>query len=182
VRRRFGKRVTDGASTVYQGRVVDMRLSRAGRALAQLARLIGGPLPYDQSSVDQPAVVTVTEDRAGQGQFWVRQYGRAAGFPQVVHSSKRFAGPTGIEEYVGCGVGMALRVGTDTGALLFKSDHYFLQLGRVRLRLPRWLSPGVLTIAHRDQGDGTFLFSLTLVNRVLGELVHQDALFQDDEV
>ena len=115
VRKRFGKRVTDGASTVYQGRVVAMRLSAAGRVLAQAARLIGGPLPYDCSSVGQPAVVTVTEDRAGRGQFWVRQYGRAAGFPQVIHSSKRFAGPTGIEEYVGRGIGMALRVDSGRG-------------------------------------------------------------------
>ena len=182
VRRRFGKRLTNGASLVYQGRVVAMRMNLAGRLLAHLARAFGGPLPYDLSAVDRPAVVSVTEDCAGQGQFWVRQYGRAAGFPQVIHSSKRFNGPTGIEEYVGGGVGMALRVSTDDGALLFKSDHYFLQVGAIRCRLPKWLSPGALTIAHRDLGDGQFLFSLTLKNRVFGELIHQDAHFSDSEV
>ncbi|MDJ0627595.1 MAG: DUF4166 domain-containing protein [Rhodobacter sp.] len=182
VRRRFGKRLIDGASVVYQGQVVAMRMNLAGRLLAHITRIIGGPLPFDLSSIGQPAIVSVTEDCAGQGQFWIRQYGRATGFPQVVHSSKRFGGPTGIEEYVGAGIGMALRVSTEGGALIFKSDHYFLRLGALRIRLPRWLNPGALTIAHRDLGDGRFLFSLTLKSRLLGELIHQDAQFFDSEV
>jgi uncharacterized protein DUF4166 len=181
VRRRFGKRLTGGASVVYQGAVVAMRLNLAGHMLAQLARLIGGPLPYDVASVNQPAVVAVTEDSAGDGQFWIRQYGRAAGFPQVVHSSKRFTGPTGIEEYIGSGIGMALRVRANVDGLVFESDHYFLQFGERRLRFPKWLKPGALTITHRDLGNERFLFSLTLKSRLFGELVHQDALFHDSE-
>ncbi len=179
VRRRFGKRLSGGASVVYQGRVVAMRMNLAGRLLAHLARCVGAPLPYDISSMNQPAVVSVTEDCAGKGQFWIRQYGRASGFPQVIHSSKRFAGPTGIEEYIGGGIGMALRVSADSTSLYFNSDHYFLQLGQRKLRLPAWARPGALTIAHRDLGDGRFLFSLTLKSWLLGELVHQDALFND---
>lgn len=181
VRARFDKRMRCGESVVYRGKVVAMRMTIAGRMLAHLARLIGGPLPFDMSSVNQPAIVSVTEDQAGRGQFWIRQYGRAAGFPQVIHSSKRFTGPTGIEEYIGAGIGMALRVRTDRICLLFESDHYFLQFGQAKLRLPAWLRPGALTIAHKDLGDGQFLFSLTLKSRLLGELIHQDALFQDME-
>lgn len=182
VRNRFGKRLRGGASVVYQGEVVAMRRNLPGYLLSQLARLVGGPLPHDMSSLQQPAVVTVTEDCAGKGQFWIRQYGRAAGFPQVIHSSKRFAGPTGIEEYIGCGIGMALQVAAEQDALVFRSDHYFLQIGSLRLRLPSCLSPGDLTITHRDLGDTRFLFSLTLTSRLFGELVHQDALFHDMEV
>lgn len=182
VQRRFGKRLTGGASVVYQGTVVTMRMNLAGRLLAQLARLLGGPLPYDMSSVNQPAVVSVTEDCAGEGQFWIRQYGRAAGFPQVIHSSKRFAGPTGIEEYIGAGIGMALRVTANRDGLLFESDHYFLQFGQRKLRLPACLRPGALTIAHEERGNGRFLFSLTLKSRLFGELIHQDALFHDVEI
>jgi len=181
VRRRFGKRLKGGASVVYQGVVVSMRRNLAGFFLSQLARLIGGPLPHDLSSVRQPAVVSVTEDCAGDGQFWIRQYGRASGFPQVIHSSKRFSGPTGIEEYIGAGLGIALRVGINQDGLSFKSDHYFLQIGNRKLRLPAWLSPGALTISHRDLGETRFLFSLTLKSRLFGELVHQDALFHDME-
>ncbi|WP_269583808.1 DUF4166 domain-containing protein [Roseibium sp. Sym1] len=181
VKRRFGKRLKGGASVVYQGRVTDMRLNPAGWLLAQLARTIGAPLPYDRTCLHQPAVVSVTEDIAGDGQFWLRQYGRAAGFPQVIHSSKRFSGPTGIEEYIGAGVGIALRVNAGRDGLTFTSDHYFLQLLNWRLRLPRWLRPGALTITHRDLGSARFLFSLSLKSRVLGELVHQDAIFHDSE-
>ncbi len=181
VRARFGKRLIGGASVVYQGTVIAMKMSLAGRILAHMARLVGAPLPYDLSTVNQPAIVAVTEDCAEDGQFWIRQYGRASGFPQVIHSSKRFSGPTGIEEYIGAGIGMALRVSTSEDALTFKSDHYFLKIGSRKLRLPKWLRPGALEIVHRDLGDGQFLFSLNLRSRFLGVLIHQDALFHDME-
>jgi len=179
VRKRFGKRLKGGVSVAYQGKVVSMQMNLAGRILAHAARIIGAPLPYDLSSVDQPAVVTVTEDIAGSGQFWVRQYGRKAGFPQVVHSSKRFAGPTGLEEYIGYGIGMALKVSVEGQDLLFKSDHYFLQIFGRRMRLPRVLSPGALVIGHHDMGDGQFRFSLDLHNRLFGQMIYQDAIFLD---
>ncbi|MBL7372815.1 DUF4166 domain-containing protein, partial [Escherichia coli] len=92
------------------------------------ARLIGAPLPLG-TDIGVSASVSVTADADGQGQYWTRQYGRAQGFPQVIHSAKRFAGPTGIEEYLGLGVGIALRLEEAGGALLFVSDHYFLKLG-----------------------------------------------------
>lgn len=182
IRKRFGKRLQGGVSVAYQGRVVSMKMNLAGRILAHAARLIGAPLPYDLSCVDQPAVVAVTEDIAGNGQFWIRQYGRKAGFPQVVHSSKRFAGPTGLEEYIGYGIGMALKVSANEAALLFKSDHYFLQIFGRRIRLPRVLSPGALVIGHHDLGQGQFRFSLDLRHRVFGHMIQQDAIFQDREV
>lgn len=179
VRKRFGRRLKGGVSVAYQGKVVSMKMNLAGRVLAHAARIIGAPLPYDLSSVDQPAVVTVTEDIAGCGQFWIRQYGRKAGFPQVVHSSKRFAGPTGLEEYIGYGVGMALNVSVEGPDLLFKSDHYFVQILGVRLRLPRILSPGALVIGHHDMGQGQFRFSLDLRHRLFGQMIYQDAIFND---
>lgn len=182
IRRRFGKRVKGGDSVAYQGKVIAMQMNLAGKILAQAARLIGAPLPYDVSCVGQPAVVTVTEDIAGEGQFWIRQYGRKAGFPQVVHSSKRFAGPTGLEEYIGFGIGMALRVESHAKALLFKSEHYFIQVLGRRIRLPKFLSPGALTIGHHDLGNGRFMFTLHLCNRLLGTLIQQEAVFDDGKV
>ena len=109
IRRRFSKRLAGGKTVVFVGEVIETQMSRAGWWLAQAARLIGGPLPLSREA-HAPSVVTVTEDIACAGQHWTRLYARRSGFPQVVHSSKRFAGPTGLEEYVGCGVGMALTI------------------------------------------------------------------------
>lgn len=179
IRRRFGKRVHGGGSVAYRGVVTHMQMNWAGRLLAHAARLIGAPLPYDMSCVGKPAVVTVTEDLAGNGQFWIRQYGRASGFPQMIHSSKRFAGPTGLEEYIGFGIGMALNVAVEDEALLFKSDHYFLSIFGRHLRIPRLVAPGALVIGHHDLGNGKFRFSMRLDHKILGHVLSQDAVFED---
>ncbi len=179
IRRRFGKRLNAGASVTYQGRVIAMKMNTAGWLVAQLARLVGAPLPYDRKSEGQPAVVVVTEDAMTGGQFWIRQYGRARGFPQLVHSSKRFCGPTGLEEYVGYGIGMALWVEATCDALYFKSAGYFLQLNGHKLPLAKWMSPGDLVIGHHDLGNGDFLFSLNLSHPRLGAMISQDCIFRD---
>ncbi len=68
-----------------------MRMSWAGRILSQVLRLIGAPLPICLDS-DVASIVTVTEDAATGGQIWTRLYAKRAGFPQVIHSAKRFSG------------------------------------------------------------------------------------------
>jgi len=178
IRRRFSKRLAGGNSVVYVGETLTNQMSRAGWLLAQAARLIGGPLPLVRDA-HVPSVVTVTEDMASKGQHWTRLYARRSGFPQVVHSSKRFAGPTGLEEYVGCGIGMALTVHAEQGALVFRAAHYFLQVRRFRLRLPGWLTPGRLSVTHAELGDGRFLFRLDITHPRLGALIRQTAAFEE---
>ena len=126
-----------------------------------------------------PSVVTVTEDVATGGQIWTRLYARRRGFPQVIHSSKRFAGPTGLEEYVGCGVGMALTSMVEDGALLFRSARATsCTLGRRAAACRAWLSPGALTVTHAELGDGRFCFTLDIVHPRLGRLIRQTAAFR----
>jgi Domain of unknown function (DUF4166) len=178
IRRRFSKRLAGGNTAVYVGEVLETQMSRAGWLLAQAARLIGGPLPVSRDA-GTPSVVTVTEDVATKGQHWTRLYARRRGFPHIVHSSKRFAGPTGLEEYVGCGVGMALTIHVEDAALIFRAAHYFVQIAGLRLRLPRWASPGSLSVTHAEVGDGHFLFKLEIVHPRLGRLICQTAAFQE---
>lgn len=178
VQRRFSKRLGGTAVALYRGEVVETRFAPLGWMLAQACRLIGAPLPlFSDDAV--AAVVSVSEDAASGGQVWSRLYARRTGFPQVIHSAKRFAGQTGLEEYVGRGIGMALKVEVIDTGLRFVSDHYFLIVGQRRMRLPPWLTPGRTVVEHRDRGGGQFAFDLTIVHPWLGELLHQHALFDD---
>jgi hypothetical protein len=178
IRRRFSKRLADGETAVYVGEILETHLSRAGWLLAQLLRLIGAPLPTARDS-RVPSVVTVTEEIATGGQIWTRLYARRRSFPQVIHSSKRFAGPTGLEEYVGYGVGMALAVEVQDGALVFRSKGYFLEILAHRFFLPAWASPGALSVTHAEIGEGRFLFTLEIIHPRFGQLIRQSAAFRE---
>ena len=178
IRHRFSKRLRAGESSIYRGHVLGTRMSRAGRWLSQAARLVGAPLPLSRD-VGGAAVVTVTEDIADKGQHWTRLYARRDGFPQIIHSSKRFAGPTGLEEYIGFGLGMALTIHVEARALLFRSAGFYIDTRVIRLRLPRWLSPGTLTVTHRDSGSGRFIFDLRIEHPWFGELIQQSAAFEE---
>jgi hypothetical protein len=178
IRRRFSKRLPAGGTTVYAGEVLETRMTLGGWLLANALRLIGAPLPTTRC-VHAPSVVTVSEDRTSGGQIWTRIYGHRKGFPQVVHSAKRFAGPTGLEEYVGYGVGMSLDLHVCDGALIFRSRDYFVQVLGRRMALPVWLCPGELTVIHAEVPDGRFAFTLQLVHPRFGLLLRQMALYRE---
>jgi hypothetical protein len=178
VRRRFTQRLAAGNTIVYCGEIVETQLSRAGWWLAQAARLIGGPLPI-AADAHAAAVVTVTED-AGR-QVSTRLVARRNGSAQVVRACKRFAGPTGLEHYVGYGLGVALTVHVEAGALVFRGERYFLKVLGLRIRLPRWLTPGRLSVAHHALGERLFGYTLDLTHARLGTLVHQHAVFRETE-
>ena len=178
-RSRFSKRLADGAHG---------RLCRQGSrdpheplrpaALAVLARLIGGPLPTSRDAGLQ-SVVAVTEDLASGGQIWTRLYARRKGFPadhpfgQTLCRADRPRGASRLRRRHGADVH------AEHGALIFRSAVYYLRIGRWRFTLPRFLSPGKLTVGHAEMGDGSFLFTLDLAHPLLGELVHQRAIFED---
>jgi hypothetical protein len=180
VRKRFSKRLTGGATSVYTGNVTGFKISRIGKILAHAVRLIGAPLPlFDHVNV--PTVVTVTEDVKTSGQIWTRTYANRTSFPQVIHSAKRFSGPTGLEEHVGFGISMLLRVIAEPQGIIFKSVGYQLKMGKLRLDLPRLFSPGEVTVTHMETDSRHFIFEMTLRHPWFGELIRQTALYGDVE-
>ena len=88
-----------------------------------------------------------------------------------VHELFRFEN---IPSLIIMGLGLML-----LNALIFRAAHYFVQLGRFRLRLPNWLSPGALAVTHAELGDGRFLFKLDIVHPRLGRLICQTAAFRE---
>ena len=178
VQQRFSKRLDPASPRLYRGRVVETNLSLAGRMLAQVTRLLGAPLPLDNGATG-PSTVSVAEDERIGGQVWTRIYSRPGRFPQVVHSAKRFRGPTGLEEYIGSGIGMELVVSVEGESLVFRSRRYFLEWGRWRLVLPQALSPGRMEIVHTQETPAEFSFKLTLTHPLLGRLLLQLARYSD---
>lgn len=181
VQSRFLKYIGPKACAVYTGEVRACRRNLAGSVLAHLLQLIGAPLPLDHTSKDQPAAVTITRDAKTGGQIWSRQYNRRRGVPQIIHSVKAFAGPTGLEERIGAGFAMSLRLEVAGGALLFKSAGYRWRFLGLDLALPTWLAPGDLTVGHHPLDDTRFEFTLDLIHPWFGELLHQRILFHDTQ-
>jgi hypothetical protein len=174
VKKRFSKRLSGGETAIYTGLVKEVRMSKIGRVVAQVLRLIGAPLPiFDHVNV--PTVVTVTEDVRTGGQIWTRMYANRSGFPQVIHSAKRFSGATGLEEHIGLGISMLLGINVCKSGLEFSSAG-FTFLG---IKLPRILSPGKLTVRHIETTPCSFLFEMSLAHPLLGELIHQVAEYRD---
>jgi hypothetical protein len=180
IRRRFSRRLAGGRTIVFVGVLTQTRMSVAGWLLAQAARLFGSPFPTSTDS-DVPSVVSVTEDFATGGQIWTRLYARRTTYPQVIHSSKRFRGPTGLEERLAGGLGMTLTLQVESGALVFRSARYFMDLFGIRLWLPAALTPGSLAVTHTECGDGRFCFTLDVTHPRLGRLIYQRALFRELE-
>ena len=178
VRRRFERRLAVAETALYVGAVARTDMTWCGRIVGQLARLVGAPLPLAPSGRVAAAVV-VTEDPAQHGQVWTRLYARPGTTPQVIHSTKRFAGPTGLEECVGGGVGMRLAVAVESRALVFRSAGFFVRLGGRAFVLPRWLTPGTIEVVHREERDGEFSFTLEVRHPWFGRIVRQVAFFRD---
>jgi Domain of unknown function (DUF4166) len=178
VRRRFETAIPKGGMKLYAGRVISTEISRVGRVLAFFAGIAGSPLP-DTHGATGPATVIVTEDAARGGQLWTRLFSRPGRDAQMITSIKRFTGPTGMEERLGHGFTMRLRLSTEQGALVFRSAGYDVELFGYRVLLPSLLAPGTCEIVHRSLGATLFSFTLTLTHPIFGQLLRQEAHFEE---
>ena len=180
IRRRFSRHLADGERIVYLGEVTATHMTLAGRLVAQLARLVGAPLPLEASGC-VPVTVIVTGSEQLCGQVWTRIYDRGRRFPQVIQSVKQFGGETGLEEIVAHGVGMRLKLTVSDGALVFRSAGYFIRCLGMQLSLPNWLTPGAIEVIHREESSGQFSFSLSVTHLWVGHVIDQIALFREEQ-
>jgi len=178
VQRRFARRLEPGESAAFLGEVATTRLTVFGRLTAQLARLVGAPLPL-RSLEHTPAAVLVTEAPASESQLWTRIYHEPGRLPQVICSIKQFAGPTGLEECVGHGIGMALTLHVEERAIVIRSAGYFWRVRGRRLKIPDWMTPGRMTVIHREERAGRFSFTLIVTHALFGVTIQQVAFFRD---
>jgi len=177
IRERFRWKPAAGAEIRYVGEMAVVRSSAIGWALAQLCRLIGTPLaPHRGTHV--PVTVTLSLDADGAGVVWRRVYRFPGRRAVACVSVKKSTAADGLIECVGGGIGMWLRLSERAGALHFRSTGYFWAVGRWRVALPDWLTPGALHVAHSDEGEGRFRFRISVVHPLLGETFFQDGVFE----
>jgi len=110
--------------------------------------------------------------------------------PQVARSGHAFTRATtdfprsfirrsALADPPACGIAMALQVRVDGQALQFCSAGYVLEIGKMRLPLPGWLTPGALTVTHADLGGDQFRFTLEIIHPRFGRLIRQSAVFRE---
>jgi hypothetical protein len=171
IRQRFGPGAVTGDFTG----LARLHASRFGALIAALMIPFGRPLPTLTGGCE--AQVTI---RPGpQGAVWDRAYRKAGGAWQHVRSVKRQEGGA-LYECAGP-IWMRLRLEERGGALAFISTGFFLALGRLRLRLPDWLTPGQLTVTHTDHGEGRFAFALTCRHPLFGAVFDQTVQLCDTD-
>ena len=179
IRRRFSRRVADGNTVVYVGEILETRMSITGLVAcasdaADWFAVSGLPESH------MPCVVSVTEDMPSiGGQTWTLLYARRRRFPQIVYSSKRFAGPTGFEDHVGYGVGMTLTYGGCGRCACLSQPRLFRRILRAAHPAADLATPGALSVTHAECADGRFSFTLDVVHPRFGLLIRQMGLFRE---
>lgn len=169
VQRRFA---AGHAEATYRG-LMDMRCSPLGRVLAWLVKPLRSPL----AAINANGLPTTVRVRSvGAGVVWERHFGEGDG---RVFSTKELDANGRLQERTRGGLGMALDVFEHEGALVFQSHRYFLDIGALRLVVPRLLSPGTCRVEHRDLGNARFRFTLSMTHPVWGETFHQTGVFVD---
>jgi hypothetical protein len=181
VRERFA------AHEAHWAGAMTLHASSCGRWVARLCKLVGSPLP---PASDEPvlATVRVEHDPATGGSRWTRRYEFRRRAIEIRSVKSVDAGGHMIER-LPMGLRMDLDLHTDDGALHFVTTGYHLEIPRpfflrrllrrpLRLRFPAWWLPGRTHVVHRDLGDGSFRFTMTIRHAWLGELFHHDGVFR----
>jgi Domain of unknown function (DUF4166) len=175
VRQRFAPHTQRARETTTYRGVMNVRASLLGRCLAFACLLLGTPVtPFVQDAV--PVIVHVSDRPDGSGTVWERIYHFDGRVPVVVTSVKQMQDGE-LVEALGAGLRMRLQVFESRGALHFLSTGYYFQVGRIRIPVPGWLSPGTTHVIHEDQGDGRFRFTMRTAHAGRGALYDQSGVF-----
>jgi hypothetical protein len=180
VRERFGEppRTLD-----YGGSCDIVAASLAGRAPAWLCRLLGTPV-VPRTGVNVPAIVRVGP--AAAGVRWTREHRWPDAHTSRVRSTQVIGAGGTLVKKLPAGLCIQLCVQEKDGALHWLSRRCCFQLSlpwqgrhpRLRLVLPRWLSPGTVHGVHRDESAGWFRSPMTVTHSVLRRLFHPTGRFR----
>jgi hypothetical protein len=168
-------------SVTYRGVMTQIYLSRSGKLLAHLCRLIGTPLAL-YSGIGIPVEVKVYPHRKLGGMTWDRYYHYPNKKINRVKSTKCIQKDNRLIEVTGSGFGMYLTVYEKNSAIYFESTQYFLQLGQFKIPIPALLTPGKTIVRQSVIIDGEFAFRFEAVHPWLGKVFEQCGYFQETAI
>lgn len=178
IQKRFARDPSESEHIFYRGKMETIERSRAGKWFAFLTTYIGNPLtPYN--GTDVPMDVVLHRQHGKSGIFWRRTYYYPSRKPYTVSSAKCETAAGEMQECVGGGFGMALKVYVEGGNLHFRSTRYFWRLANMRFTLPHLLTPGETHVVHEEVGEGWFRFTISMDHPRLGRTFYQTGLFKE---
>lgn len=146
----LGARAASGAFLVRRGQGV-------------IARILGWMLGLPRAGAGIPVRLVV--ESAVSGETWRREIGATAFVTeQIAISEGLLAERFGLLEF-------RLRVEADATTVRFRQIGAALVLGKLRLPLPRWLSPCVEALMHVEASDASPRVSVVLLAPALGLLL-----------
>jgi len=178
IRRRFSRHLADGERVIYLGEVAGTTVTLTGRLVAQLARIVGAPLPLAQSGRMPVAVLVTGCETSWGGQIWTRVYDRARGlFRRVIQfPSSASAAQPDWKKLVGWrGRNAAYPDCSRTELSCFEVPDISCDALGFRYPFPDWLTPGVIEVVHREESLGGFTFSLSVTHAWAGQIIEQIA-------
>jgi hypothetical protein len=204
LRRRFAA----GHGPARHSGTMSFERSAAGAAFAFLAQWFGAPLPMLRAT-DAP--VTVDVRTVAGGISWSRRFGPSSVVQSVKSAGpagtviERVNGGLGMvldvsvedaalacdrpdrarsgRESPGQTYPESLRPGASQGeaTLVFTSRSFFLTIGRWRMPIPGWLTPGRCRVEHRAIDATRFRFTLTMTHALWGTTFRQAGVFTTQE-
>ena len=173
IRKRFDA-MAMGQIFDYSGQLVVHR-SGIGALFACVCKLFGAPLVIHK---DENAHVDVRVFEQKDGICWARTFHFANKPSLTVSSVKIIDKKHGIMERVGGGLHMKLDVYEEDGDMHFVSDKYYIKVFNQFIPLPMLFTPGRLHVAHLEEGNDTFRFTMSFKHKLWGETFFQDGVFR----
>lgn len=175
-------RFADRAPAVdYVGDFEIVRASLLGSVIAWTCQIIGTPV-VPRTGRNVPAIVHVCP--CGKGVEWRREYRWRSRSPSLVRSTKVIRADGTLVEELPAHLCMSLDVYEQAGILHFVSRAYYFEVTlpgirrRLRLVMPRWLSPGITHVEHIDEAEGWFRFTMTVTHPLFGQMFYQTGRFR----
>lgn len=176
IRKRFSVKPTEDGCICYAGKMDAVRLNVMGWLFAQVCRVIGTPLaPLTGENV--PMQIQLSKNMNINGVDWKRIYYFKNNNEVTVRSTKSLNNLGQLEEHIGCGFSMALKVFEMEGNLIFESTDYIFRVGKILLRLPAIITPGVTTVLHEQMYQDHFRFTLSVKHPWFGQTIYQSGVF-----